>query len=173
MQSFQKRRKRQRDAQLGPSAAKNALGSVLKRHGIAKEVREHRLLIQWESIVGAKVAARTTPDALDKGTLWVRVDSASWLHQLSFLKDEIIAKANTLCGSELVSDLRFHLGRRSGPANDALSAAQQIRRTPLKERALPAPAQGAALAAIETEASGIEDDELRAAIIDVRRRLNL
>lgn len=173
MQNFKYRRKRKRDAPLGPSAASTALGNVLSRHGIAKEVREHRILIQWEKVVGSKVASRTTPDALDKGTLWVRVDSSTWMHQLSFLKEDIITKANNLCGQEVVTDLRFHLGRHNAPAGDPLSAAAQIRRIPIKGRPLPPPAHGAALAAIEDEASGIQDDELRAAIIDVRRRLNL
>lgn len=173
MQNFKHRRKRKRDAQLGPSAASKALGNVLSRHGIAKEVREHRILIQWEKVVGPRVAARTTPDALDKGTLWVRVDSSTWMHQLSFLKEDIIAKANALCGQDIVSDLRLHLGRHTAPTGDPLSAAAQIRRVPIKGRPLPPPAQGVALAAIEREASGIQDQELRAAIIDVRRRLNL
>jgi predicted nucleic acid-binding Zn ribbon protein len=173
VQRFSQRRKRKRDAKLGPSAAGKALGSVLKKHGIASEIREHRLLIQWEKVVGPRVAARTTPDALDKGTLWVRVDSSSWMHQLSFLKSDIIAKANALCGQELVTDIRFHLGRRKVQANDPLSAADRIRRPKLQERPLPPPAQGEALAAIQHEAGGIEDEELREAIIDVRRRLNL
>lgn len=168
-----KRRTRGRDTVLGASSASQALGSVLKRHGIAKEVREHRLLLQWNLVVGPRVADRTLPDRLEKGVLWVRVETSSWMHQLSFMKDEIIAKANELCGEEVVRDLHFHLGRHSRNANDPLSAAVRIRRPPLKERPLPPPARGRALRAIEEEASSIEDDDLRDAIIDVRRRLNL
>jgi predicted nucleic acid-binding Zn ribbon protein len=170
---FARRRSRIRGAALGPSSASRALGSVLKRHGIAKEVREHRLLLQWDKVVGPRVADRTLPDRLEKGVLWVRVETSSWMHQLSFMKEDIIAKANELCGEEVVSDLHFHLGRHNRKANDPLSAAIRIRRPPLRERPLPPPARGRALRAIEDEAKGVEDDELRQAIIDVRRRLNL
>ncbi len=170
---FRHRRTRARDAVLGPSNAGKAFGRVLKRHGIAKEVREHRLLLQWERVVGPKVADRTLPDRLQKGVLWVRVESSSWMHQLSFMKDDIIAKANALCGEEVVTDLRFHLGRHSRRADDPLSAAVRIRRPPLRERPLPPPARGGALRAIESEAAGIEDDDLRAVIVEARRKINL
>ncbi len=170
---FYKRRSRLRGATLGPTSASKAFGSVLKRHGIAKEIREHRLLLQWEKVVGPRVANRTLPDRLDKGVLWVRVETSSWMHQLSFMKDDIIAKANELCGEEIVTGLHFHLGRHSRSANDPLSAAVAIRRPPARERPLPLPAQGRALRAIETEAAGIEDEELRDAIVSVRKRLNL
>ncbi len=170
---FSKRRSRVRGAALGPSSARRAFGNVLKRHGIAKEVREHRLLLQWDKVVGPRVADRTLPDRLEKGVLWVRVETSSWMHQLSFMKEDIIAKANALCGEDVVTDLHFHLGRHNRKANDPLSAAIRIRRPPLPERALPQPARGRALRAIEDEAKGVEDDDLREAIIDVRRRLNL
>lgn len=168
-----KGRARKRGARLGPSAATKALHSVLNRYGAAREIREHRILIHWIKIVGPRVAGHTTPDALSKGTLWVRVDSSSWMHQLSFLKEEILAKANELCGEVLVQDIRFHLGRPKERSNDAISAAARIRRAPLKQRPLPPPAVGSRLAAIENEAKDIEDKELREAIIDIRRRLNL
>jgi predicted nucleic acid-binding Zn ribbon protein len=168
-----KGRARKRGARLGPAVATKALHSVLNRYGAAKEIREHRILIHWIKIVGPRVAAHTSPDALSKGTLWVRVDSSSWMHQLSFLKEEILAKANELCGETLVNEIRFHLGRPKERSNDALSAAARIRRPPASQRPLPPPASGAALRAIEEEAKDIEDEELRAAIIDIRRRLNL
>jgi predicted nucleic acid-binding Zn ribbon protein len=166
-------RVRKRGARMGPFGAKKALSSVLERYGAAGEVREQRILIQWEKIVGPRVAAHTSPDSLKKGMLWVRVDSSPWLHQLSFLKEEIVAKANQLCDEDLVQEIRFHLGRPKERSNDALAAASRIRRPAAKERPLPDPAVGAELAAIEEEAQNIEDDELRAAIVDVRRRLNL
>lgn len=170
---FKQKRVRKRGARLGPLGAKKSLQSVLTRYGAAREIREHRILIQWDKIVGPRVAAHTSPDALSKGTLWVRVDSSSWMHQLSFLKADIVKRANELCGQEIVSDIRFHLGRRKERSDDALSAAALIRRPAANPRPLPAPAAGPALAAIEDEAKDIEDQELRQAIIDVRRRLNL
>jgi len=166
-------RKRGRGALAGPLKGRTVFNNVLKRHHIAKEIREHRLLLQWEKIVGKRIANRTLPDRLQKGVLWVRVESSSWMHQLSFMKADIIEKANELCGEDVVSDLHFHLGRHNRQGDDALSAAVRIRRAPIAARPLPPPARGRQLQAIENEASSIEDDELRQLIIDVRRRNNL
>lgn len=170
---FSKKRLRVRDHKLGANKAKGALSSVLNRYGISKEIREHRILIHWDKVVGPRVATHTTPDALDKGCLWVRVDNSSWMHQLSFMNKEIIAKANELCDKEVVTSLRFHLGRRSSFAGDAISAAARIRRPKVPERPMPSPAVGHRLDSIIDEASGIDDEELRDAIVDIRRRLNM
>lgn len=170
---FTRRRFRLRSQELGPRNAKAALHSVLANNGIAREIREHRLLVQWHKVVGPRVAKHTTPDGLDKGVLWVRVDSSTWMHQLSFLREEVIQKANELCGKTVITDVRFHLGRCMTRSDDVIAAAARIRRPPLQKRALPPPAQGPQLQRIQGEAAAVDDPELREAIIDVRRRLNL
>jgi hypothetical protein len=69
--------------------------------------------------------------------------------------------------------VRFHLGRRVTRSDDPVSAAARIRRPALRERPLPPPARGAQLDAIRREAAGIEDEELRDAIVEARTRLAL
>jgi len=155
--------------------AAELIGNLLSGHGVERELREHRLLTHWARVVGDRVAARSTPDGLSKGVLWVRVANSAWLHELSFLRDEVIARANGLCGDPpLVTDVKFHLGPRRRPdADDALAPTMRIRRVRVRQRPLPAPATGQRLADIECEASQIEDDELRAIIVEARRKLNL
>lgn len=164
--------KRDRLGRMAP--AREILRGVLDRRGVHREVREHRLLTRWREIVGDRVAARSFPDGLERGVLWVRVASSSWMHQLSFLREDIKEKANRMIGDPpLVRDVRFHLGpRKRTEPDDRLASAARIRRPPARERPLPDPAQGARLEKIEREASGIGDDELRDAIIEARRRLN-
>lgn len=168
-----RQRKRKRGVKIGPRGAGSAIGSVLKSYGIAKEVREHRLIMHWHKVVGPRIAGKTTPDGLDKGVLWVRVDSSAWMHQLSFLRAEIVEKANELCGSKVITDVRFHLGRRKNAGNDPVSAAARIRRAPLRSRQLPPAATGAQLAQIKSEAAGIDDAELRDLVVETRRLLSL
>jgi hypothetical protein len=150
--------------------AADAIGGILGKHGIARELREHRILARWNDIVGETLADRTFPDGLERGVLWVRVKNSSWLHQLSFVKDDLLAKiAAELGNPPLVHELRFHIGpREKVAADDSLAPTVRIRRAPPKQREAPPAATGAKLQAIEAEASRIDDDDLH-----VRRRWNL
>ena len=69
-----------------PVRAGELLAEVLKRRGVAGAVREQRLVTEWHSIVGERVAARAWPDGLNRGVLYVRVTNSAWLHELGFLK---------------------------------------------------------------------------------------
>src|SRR5262249_14417494 len=55
--------------------------AVLTRYGVEGAVREHRLVTEWESIVGPRVAARAWPDGLRHGVLYVRVTNSAWMHE--------------------------------------------------------------------------------------------
>jgi hypothetical protein len=165
----------------GPRRARKAqpaagvIAGVLGKHGIARELREHRILARWREIVGDTLADRTFPDGLERGVLWVRVKNSSWLHQLSFVKDELLGTiAKELGDPPLVRELRFHIGPRDKVgADDSLAPTVRIRRAPPKKRDAPPQATGARLAAIEQEAGRIGDDELRDIVLELRRRWNL
>jgi predicted nucleic acid-binding Zn ribbon protein len=147
---------------------------VLTRYGARRELREHRIITAWRAIVGEAIADRAVPDGLQGGVLYVEVKSSAWLHQLSFQKQTLIENANRAVGDPpLVEDVRFHLGPRRAQGGDLLAPAARIRRPPPRPRPLPAPATGARLAAIESEAARVEDEDLRAIIVEARRKLNL
>ena len=152
-----------------------AIGGLLGKHGIARELREHRVLARWREIVGDTLADRTFPDGLERGVLWVRVKNPSWLHQLSFVKDELLAKIAAELGEPpLVKELRFHIGpREKVGADDSLAPTVRIRRAPPRQREAPPAASGARLAAIESEAAAIADAELSEIVRDVRKKWNL
>jgi predicted nucleic acid-binding Zn ribbon protein len=169
------RRKRRHDQVKEGVLAGSLLAGVLKKRGMTGELRAHRLVAHWEKIVGAKVAARSVPDGLHRGVLWVRVDSAAWMHELSFLRQDIANNANALCGDPpLVNEVRLHLGGRThADDGDVLASIVAIRRPEVRERPLPPPATGEQLKAIEAEVARVADDELRAILLDTRRRLRL
>ena len=157
------------------ASAGELVGELLDRHGASRELREHRIAARWPELVGERVASRTIPDGLSRGVLWVRVESSAWLHELSFLRDEIAEQINQAIGDPpLVREVRFHMGgRRKVDPDDALAPTVAIRRDPPRQRPLPAPATGDRLAAIESETAGVADDELRQLILEARRKLNL
>lgn len=151
------------------------VAAVLQKYGCAREMREHRVATHWREIVGDLVASRAWPDGLDKGVLWVRVRTSAWVHQLSFLKDEIVARANRVVGDPpLVREVRFHLGPRQRPgADDVLAMTARIHRPPAEQRQPPPPAAGDRMRAIEREVAGVGDEELKRLIVEFRRRWDL
>ena len=156
--------------------ASELVRAVLSRYGVEGAVREHRLVTEWESIVGPRVAARAWPDGLRHGVLYVRVTNSAWMHELGFLGDAVVREANRVVGDPpLVTSVRLHLGARR-PAHrdeDDLVAALAARKKPQPSvRPLPRASAGD-LERIDREADLVGDAELREVIRDVRRRLAL
>jgi hypothetical protein len=155
-------------------SAGELVDSLLGNSQHGPEARKHRVITEWRTLVGDRIAKRTSPDRFDEGLLWVRVANSAWMHQLSFIKDDLLERINTgLGGPALVTDIRFHLGKQPKADREMLRNAERLQRRPQpRRRPLPPPAAGADLERIEREAATIEDPELRAVIIEARRRLN-
>ncbi len=64
----------------------------------------------WEDIVGDVIAQNARPAAFKGSILLVHVSSSTWVHQLQFLKKEMIAKLNQALGKALIDDLKFKIG---------------------------------------------------------------
>jgi predicted nucleic acid-binding Zn ribbon protein len=170
-------RERERRRRLrATTRAGSAIAALLDGHAIAEPLRRLRIVTEWEALVGNRIAARAQPDDLgDDGVLWVRVSNSAWMHELSFHRDALLARLNEALGAPaLVRDVRFHLGRgrrdREAPANTTAGPRRPPRPA---RRPLPPPAAGERLRAIAGETATVEDDELRAIILEARRRLDL
>ncbi|WP_428267173.1 DciA family protein [Haliangium sp.] len=151
------------------------VAELLGEYHLGEDIRRYRVFTDWTEIVGPRLAARTWPTPIRDGVLRIRVANSSWLHQLSFMQDQLLEQINRHLGEPaLVTELRMFLGRRGRREQDELdphtAARFRVRRRP--RRPLPPPATGADLAAIDAEtAAAIEDEELRAVIREARRRL--
>jgi len=66
---------------------------------------------QWESTVGATVAAHSRPLSLTRGTLVVTVDDPAWATQLRFLSATILERLEALVGSEIVERIEVRVRR--------------------------------------------------------------
>ena len=69
----------------------------------------------WTRVVDPAVAANARPAAINNTTLLVHVTSSPWVHQLQFLKKEILGQLNAeLTGAAVVKDLLFKIGPLNG-----------------------------------------------------------
>jgi predicted nucleic acid-binding Zn ribbon protein len=64
----------------------------------------------WDGIVGDVIAQNARPAAFKGKILLVHVTSSTWVHQLQFLKKEMIDKLNDELGKGLIDDLKFKIG---------------------------------------------------------------
>jgi predicted nucleic acid-binding Zn ribbon protein len=64
----------------------------------------------WNSVVGDAIAQNAKPAAFRGKILIIHVTSSTWIHQLQFLKGEMIVKLNDALGKALIEDLKFRIG---------------------------------------------------------------
>jgi len=88
-----------------PVSLGEAINKLLKRTGLDKGVKQQRVLMMWEEIVGEKVAENTKPLKIERGNLYIEVTNDSWRYNLNFYSGEIIKKLNEAMGSEIVKKL--------------------------------------------------------------------
>jgi hypothetical protein len=101
---------RRRARQLKPEMLGEILGKILKKRNIPHTSTDRHLLNIWRQAVGPQIAAQTHPDTLKRGVLFVRVSAPVWMHQLQFMKEEILGRINGLSSPEEVRSLRFCIG---------------------------------------------------------------
>lgn len=167
------RRRRERQARDAVPVA-GLITDLLVKAGVQKAVREHRLVTEWDRIVGERVAARAWPDGLSRGVLYVRVSNSAWMHELAFLKDAMIDAARRVTGDPpVVKEVRFHIGaRRAIDADDPLAELAARRRARAAAKPPPRlPVSGREAQAIDRDTARIADPELREAIRAAWKRL--
>ena len=140
-----------------PTAIGALLPRWLSRKGLRAEVAQYELWVRWPDLIGDRLAAHTEPGSLKDGKLVVRVSSAAWLHELSFLARELVQKINAGLGDERVRELRLMAGpvrpRRRARGDEPPAAAGSVERL-----------SDAQLGEAELSAKPVEDEALREAV---------
>jgi len=92
-------------------AISGVLSRVLRQCGLESELEGWQAVEQWPRLVGPRVARRTRAVGFRDGTLRVEVEGSAWMHELGFLKRDLIRNINRHLGAERVRDVRFVMGR--------------------------------------------------------------
>ena len=69
-----------------------------------------RIWDMWNSLIGEAISANARPAAFKGKLLLVHVTHSTWLHQLRFLKEDMICKINDAFGKQMVDDIKFKIG---------------------------------------------------------------
>lgn len=105
-----------------PTSISPILKGIIKDFGLEKGIAGALLQIRWREIVGPQIASHTYPAEIRFDTLHLTVDSAVWMHQLSFLKQEIIEKCNRILGKASIRKIQLRTGPLPPPLDPPLEA---------------------------------------------------
>jgi len=86
---------------------KKALQKAIGDSGIQKEIQQEKAVSVWGAVVGRGVSNITEAISVDKGTLVIKTDSATWRQELYMQKKDIIDKINEKIGSNAIKEIRF------------------------------------------------------------------
>ena len=64
----------------------------------------------WDQVVDPGICENAQPAAINKTILLIHVSSSPWLHQLQFLKKDILARLNAELPAAALEDLLFKIG---------------------------------------------------------------
>ncbi|HVY16067.1 MAG TPA: DUF721 domain-containing protein [Rhodopila sp.] len=90
----------------GPRAVGAVLPSVSRKVYRKQTPAAAQILLDWEVIVGPRVAGMTVPRRLDRGTLTIACSGATAMN-LHYVGQELIGRINTHLGSPTVQALKF------------------------------------------------------------------
>lgn len=134
----------------------DVLSQICKRRGLPLTLPDTELTKTWNEAVGPLIAANTHPNVRRNDTLFVHVTSSMWLHQLMFMKQEIIDKVNSHFTGLIIRDIHFAIGKKPKDSKGASSPLSTAGKMKQRDREL-----------IERSLDGLSDDELK----DILRRV--
>ena len=68
------------------------------------------LIHVWDRAIGPPIADNARPFAVKGALLLVHVSSSVWMHQLRFLKNELLEKLNSGLDNERIEEIKFKIG---------------------------------------------------------------
>lgn len=116
------------------------LEKSLKRLEVSGRLIEYGVWPIWNETVGPTIARNAQPERIRHGTLFVKVTSPTWMHELQYMKEMIREKLNQRLGSEVVKNLFFVIGKLEtepvGSPTEETSPADRLSESKLDEEQL-------------------------------------
>ncbi|WP_066627269.1 DUF721 domain-containing protein [Labilibacter marinus] len=74
-----------------------------KNKNLDHKMLENRVVRSWEKVIGKTVARATTTIYMDRGTLYLSINSSVMRNELLMLKDKIMIAMNEEVGHQIVT----------------------------------------------------------------------
>lgn len=87
------------------------LPGVLQQMRLERRLSEAEIIKVWNSMLDPNIVAHAQPTGLNKGTLFVTVDSSPWLDEIvRYRRKEILTRLQHSFGRDLISKISFRVG---------------------------------------------------------------
>lgn len=87
----------------------NSIGAIIQQwlrdNGLDNKLKEQSVPTYWVEIVGETIAKHATVDRIDKGIMFISVQSATWRNEIMLRREEIKRKVNERFGAEVVQEI--------------------------------------------------------------------
>ncbi len=93
-----------------PSPLAATLWDLVRRHIGDETIRLMQVRLVWPRIAGAGLEAHTWPAAIAGDTLVVHVHDSQWLHELTYMRQDLLRKLATLAPLSRLRTLKLRLG---------------------------------------------------------------
>jgi len=87
------------------------LEKLLKKLELDKKLLGWGVLEIWEEVVGPRIASNAKPTAYRDSKLFVEVTTTAWVHELTFMRKDILTRINARLGKSVIRDIVFSLAR--------------------------------------------------------------
>ncbi len=87
------------------------LPEIVDHKGWRRKLEMHSFFPIWHKVVNENVACCSRPLKIVKNTLWLEVESSTWMQQLQFEKNQILDAVNATLKTSRISDIKFVLSQ--------------------------------------------------------------
>lgn len=87
------------------------VSQVLGKFGLERKRDEAEIGKVWNSLIDPTLTAHAQPTGINKGTLFVTVDSSVWLDEIvRYRRKEILMRMQSSFGREIIARISFRVG---------------------------------------------------------------
>ena len=86
---------------------KKVLKKTIENSSFKNAILQENAISIWPNVVGKNISKISKATSVDKGVLFVKVESATWKQELHMQKNEIINKINEKIRSKTIKEIRL------------------------------------------------------------------
>ena len=86
---------------------KKVLKETIENSGFKNAILQEKAVSIWPDIVGKNISKISKAIRVDRGVLFIKIESTTWKQELYMQKNEIINKINKKIGSKAIKEIRL------------------------------------------------------------------